>query len=110
MSVYVCLYMYACICMHVFVCMYSVYVYVCIHGGIVWGEMCVYVCVHVCICVYAYMYMYVCIRYGGNCLGGNVLPKTGGGIVRGGSVRGNCPTPDEGGDWSPALVCRVQEI
>jgi len=30
--------------------------------------------------------MYVCIIYGGNCPGGNVLPKTGGGIVL-----GDCP-------------------
>src|SRR6218665_1226174 len=55
--------------------------------------MCVYVCVYVCICVYAYMYMYVCIIYGGNCPGGNVLPKTGGG----GIVRGNCPGEVSGG-------------
>src|SRR6218665_456281 len=57
------------ICMHVCIC-----ICVC---------MCVYICVYV--CMYAYMYMYVCIIYrGGNCPGVvNVLPKTGGGIVRG---------------------------
>src|SRR6218665_4228442 len=65
------MYMYACICMCV--CM------------------CVYVSVYVCICVYAYMYMYVCIIYGGNCPGGNVLPKTGGGGIVRGIVRGQRP-------------------
>src|SRR6218665_1083359 len=69
--------MYACICMYVYVCMY-----VCVY---------MYVCMYVCMCVYAYMCMYVCITYWGNCPGGNVLPKTGGGIVRGEIVRGNCP-------------------
>ena len=46
---------------------------------------CVYVCMSMCVCVYvyAYMYMYVCIIYWKELPGGNVLPKTGGGIVRG---------------------------
>ena len=69
--------MYACISMHV-------YIYVCIC-------MYVYVCVYVCgyVCVYMYVCMYVCMCVGmHNILGGivrgaNVLPKTGGGIVRG---------------------------
>src|SRR6218665_1442394 len=76
--------MYVCICMHVYVCMYMypcICMYVCVY-------VCVYMyaCMYVCICVYAYMYMYVCIIYVGNCPGGNVLPKTRGGIVRGGIV------------------------
>ena len=60
---YVCLYMYVCMCMYV------------------------------CVCVYVYAYMYVCMSvpqymfWGGNVRGemsgGNVLLKTGGGIVRG---------------------------
>src|SRR6218665_3042155 len=76
MYVYVCMYMYACIYMYVYVCMY-----VCVY---------MYVCLYVCVCVYAYMYMYVCMIYWGNCPGGNVLPKSGGGIA-GGIVQENCP-------------------
>src|SRR6218665_4157528 len=67
MSVHVCMYMYACICMCICMC---VYMYVCM-----------YVCMHM--RVYAYMYMFVCIIYWGELFGGNVLPKTGGGIVQG---------------------------
>ena len=69
------MHVYVCICMYVYVCMF-----VCVY---------MYVCMYACMCmfVYAYMCMYVCITYGGNCPGGNVLPKTGGGIVR----WGNCP-------------------
>src|SRR6218665_655810 len=75
-DIYVCLYMYVCICMCV--CMY---VCVCMCA-------CMYLCMYVCMymCVYAYMYMFVCIIYWGELSGGNVLPKTGGGIVR-----RNCP-------------------
>ena len=72
------------------------------------------VCMY-CICVYVYMYMYVCIIYGGNCPRGNVLPKTGGGIVRGkvsgGSVLENCPgaklsytRPSQNGIYAKAFV------
>src|SRR6218665_3706497 len=77
--------MYACICMYVYVCMYM-YACICICMCVCMC-VCVYVCMYVYVCVYAYMCMYVCITYWGNCPGGNVLPKTGGGIVRG----GNCP-------------------
>ena len=77
MYVYVCtcMYMYVCICMYIICACMCVYVcvYVCIY---------VYVCMRTCICI-----MYVCIIYRGELSGGNVLPKTGGGIVR-----GNCPT------------------
>jgi len=55
MYVYVCMYMYACICMQVYVCMYMCkQAYVCLHNIL-----------------------------GGIVRGVNVLPKTGGGIVRG---------------------------
>src|SRR6218665_2350484 len=91
MYVYVCMYMYACICMYVYVCMYvCVYMYV-----QTFENVCMYVY------VYAYMCVYVCITYWGELSGGgNVLPKTGGGIVWGVIVlggelsRGNCPTPE----------------
>ena len=68
---------YVCICMHVYVCMYM-YVCMCV---------CMYVCVciHVYVCMHAYMCMYVCMHniLGGELSGGNVLPKTGGGISGG---------------------------
>jgi len=67
--VYLCMYMYVHICMCVYVCMY-VCMYVCIN-----------VTMRVCIHVYACMH-----NISGELSGGNVLPKTGGGIVR-----GNCP-------------------
>src|SRR6218665_3028043 len=94
MYMYVCLYMYVCICMHVYVCMYM---YVCI---------CVYVCVYVCICMRVCMYICVCIHVyvcmhniWGNCSGVNVLPKTGGGIVR-----GKCPGGIVRGELSYTLI------
>src|SRR6218665_191168 len=80
MYMYVCLYLYVCICMHVYVC---VYIYVCV---------CMYVCISVCMCVYVCVYvcmcMCVCIIYWGELFGGNVLPKTGGGLVRGNCAEG----------------------
>src|SRR6218665_1864071 len=62
--VYVCMYMYACICMYVCICM-------CV---------CMYVYVCVCVCIHVYVSMHNIL---GELSGGNVLPKTGGGIVRG---------------------------
>ena len=57
--------------------------------------MCVYVCVYVYVCVC--MHVYVCMHnIWGELSGGNVLPKTGGGIVRG-IVRGKCPGELSGG-------------
>ena len=65
--------------MHVYVCMYMyVCVYVCVYMYV-----CMYVCVSVCIHVYECMHNIL-----GELSGGNVLPKTGGGIVRGGLSRG----------------------
>src|SRR6218665_800088 len=90
MYVYVCMYMYACICMYVYVYMY---IYVC-----------VYVCVYMHVCMYVYVcvciHVYVCMHniLGELCGGGNVLPKTGGGIVPGNCPGGKCPTPS-------ALTC-----
>ena len=50
--------------------------------------MCVYVCVYVyvCVCIHVYVCMHTIL--GGIVRRGNVLPKTGGGIVRGGIVQG----------------------
>jgi len=56
---------------------------------------CVYVCI-MCVCIH----VYVCMHNISGELSGwvNVLPKTGGGIVRGTIARGvNCPTPGGGG-------------
>ena len=61
-----------------------------------------YVCMYVCICMRVCMYVYVCISIhiyvciynisGENVRGVSVLPKMGGGIVRGVIVPGvNCP-------------------
>src|SRR6218665_3963138 len=78
------MYMYVCICVYMYVCMYvCMYVYM-------------YACMYVCICVYAYMYMYVCIILWGELFGRKCPTQNGrrncpGGIVREGSVRGNCP-------------------
>src|SRR6218665_1605838 len=71
--------------------------------------MCVYVCMYVCMymCMYAYMHMYVCIIFWGELSGGNVLPKTGGGIVRselsGGELSG------EGMSYTPKLQSQKTE-
>ena len=60
---------------------------------------CMYVCVCVCVCIHVYVGLCMHNILGGNCPGGNVLPKTGGGIVQGGNCPGgncpggNCPTP-----------------
>jgi len=57
-----------CVCMSVYVCVYiCMYVYVC-------------VCIHVYVCMHNIL--------GELSGGGNVLPKTGGGIVRGELSRG----------------------
>src|SRR6218665_1279867 len=86
-DVYVCILVYVCICMHVYVCMYM-YVCICM---CVCMYVCMYECMYVCVCVY--VCIYVCVH---NILGwelsrGNVLPKTGGGIVRGDCPGWNCP-------------------
>src|SRR6218665_3361814 len=61
------MYMYVCICMCVCMCVY----------------VCVYVCmyVYVCVCIHVYVCMHNIL--GAELSGGNVLPKMGGGIVRG---------------------------
>src|SRR6218665_1347954 len=80
----VCLYMYVCICMHVYVCMYMyvcvcVYMYVCMYVCICM-HVCKILCMYMCVCIHVYVCMH---NIWGNCPWGNVLPKTGGGIVRG---------------------------
>src|SRR6218665_3329257 len=109
-DVYVCMLVYVCICVHVYVCMYMyvcicMYMYVCVY-------VCVYVCMHVCMCMCVCMHtcvcMYVCITYlGGIVRGGNVLPKTGGGIVRGELSRGELSYTQERRYKSSVVLYRL---
>src|SRR6218665_421267 len=69
---------YRCICIYACICMYVYdYMYACIC-------MYVYVCVYVCVCIHVYVCMHNILV--GIVRGGNVLPKTGGGIVQVGIV------------------------
>src|SRR6218665_2515923 len=76
MHVYVCMYMYVSICMYVYVC-----VCVCVY-------MCEYATMHTCMCMHNIL---------GELSGGNVLPKTGWGIVWGNYPRGLSGGIDKGG-------------